>query len=112
MERAVETAVEAGHLIPETDAAQLGFELCSVLQGTNFQFQILGDRQVLKRCARTGPRATCHFHHQKRARHCGHSEGGIAKPALLARNVGLLLGPENLLEARAQRQDDRAGAAM
>ena len=53
MERAVETAVEVGHLIPETDPAQLGFELCSFLQGTNFQLQILGDRRVIKRCIRT-----------------------------------------------------------
>lgn len=52
MVRAVEAAVEAGHLVPETDASQLGFELCAILQGTNFQHQILSDPQVLDRCAR------------------------------------------------------------
>ncbi len=53
IKRAVEMAIEAGHLVPETDAAQLGYELCALLQGTNFQYEILGDQQVLTRCARS-----------------------------------------------------------
>jgi hypothetical protein len=49
LEKAVKMAVDEGHLDPDTDAAQIAFELNSIFFGANFSFYLRNDRKALDR---------------------------------------------------------------
>lgn len=49
---AVEDARRLGHLAPDTDAAQLAFELHALELGGNAAFQLFGDKSALERAER------------------------------------------------------------
>ncbi len=57
LEREAGTAIEAGELPPETDPADLAFQLNALAAAASYGFQLWGDREVFRRARRSMRRA-------------------------------------------------------